>query len=317
MDIQIVTPAYPRRAHSGNRTTAERWARLLAELDHTVAVTQQWRGENVDLLVALHASKSADSIRRFAEAHPHRPLVVALTGTDVYRDLVGSAPARESLDRADALVVLQPGARSEVPARLGDRVHVIHQSVELPAELPEPRDDVFGVAVLAHLREVKDPFLTADAVRRLPPHSRLEVLHCGAPLDPGSAARARAEATANPRWRWLGAQPRATALRVLARCRLLVLTSRLEGGANVISEAAAVGVPVIATRVAGSVGLLGEDYPGYVPVGDADALAAQLRRAESDTDLYAELLKRTTALRPLVEPERERRAWAELLAELR
>ncbi len=145
------------------------------------------------------------------------------------------------------------------------------------------------MCVLGHLRPVKDPFRTALAARLLPASSRVRVLHLGAALSEEMAERARQEAAANPRYRWLGELPRWRALRVLGRCRLLALTSEMEGGANAISEAAALSVPVIASRIGGSVGLLGADYPGYFPVGDTAALARLLERAETDTRFYRTL----------------------------
>lgn len=317
MRIEIVTPAAPVEAHHGNRTTAERWAGLLGELGHTVEITTDWSGNGADLLVALHARKSAKSVHRFAAAHPERPVVLALTGTDLYRDLDDDEEARSALWLADALVVLQELGVEQVPPVLRDRVHVIHQSVDPPEGGDPPRDDVFEVAVLAHLREVKDPFLTARAVRLLPSDSRIEVVHCGAALEPGTGEHAEAEDAANPRWRWLGPRPRTEALALLARARLLTVTSRLEGGANVVSEAMAAGTPVLATRVAGSVGLLGPDYPGYVEVGDAEGLAAALHRAETDPGFYDELCARTGEGRALIEPARERAGWERLLSGLR
>lgn len=315
MKLEIVTPA-PDGGWKGNRVTAERWARLLGDLGHDVAVTGAWSGAPVDVLVALHARKSAESVRRLAAERPGVPIVLALTGTDVYRDLEGSAEAQEAVRRAAALVVLQELALERVPEAARGRARVIHQSVDPPVERIPPREDVFEVAVLSNLRSVKDPFLPAEAARRLPAESRVEVVHAGGPLDEGTAERAEAEAAANPRYRWLGAVPREEALALLARARLLALTSRLEGGANVVSEAIAVGTPVVATDIDGSVGLLGADYPAYVPVGDADALAALLRRVETDAAFLADLQARVAALRPLVEPARERQAWADLLADI-
>ncbi|MDN5861088.1 MAG: TIGR04348 family glycosyltransferase [Pseudonocardia sp.] len=314
MRIEIVTPA-PRGSHHGNRVTAQRWADLLNDLGHETAVTTAWSGEPVDVLVALHALRSAAAVRAFAAAHPDRSLVVALTGTDLYRDLPGSAEAQATIDTADALVVLQPLAVDALALPLRDRVHVIHQSVVAPAA-PEDVPDGFEVVLLAHLRAVKDPFLVAEATRLLPSGSRVRVTHLGAALDPGTGERARAEAAANPRYRWLGDVPREQALRHLVSSRLLVLTSRLEGGANAISEALAAGVPVLSTRVDGSVGLLGDDYPGYIEVGDAADLARLLERAEADPAFLAALTERVQARRGLVDPERERGAWAELLAGL-
>jgi putative glycosyltransferase (TIGR04348 family) len=315
--IEIVTPAAAGSSH-GNRVTAERWAAILTDLGHTPEVTTAWSQEPVDVMVALHAKRSSAAALAFARAHPDRPLVVALTGTDLYRDLAVSAEAQQTVERAGALVVLQPKAIESVPAHLRPRVHVIHQSVDVGAPGPAPMTEngFFDVVVLGHLREVKDPFLTAEASRLLPPDSRVRVTHFGMPIDPGSQERARAETAANPRYRWLGGVSRTEALERLAGARMLVLTSRLEGGANVVSEALALGVPVLSTRVDGSVGLLGEDYPGFVEVGDAAGLAAALRRAETDPAFLADLTGRVAQRRELVDPARERRAWAELLAAL-
>lgn len=313
MKVEIVTPAPP-RSHSGNRVTALRWADVLAGLGHDVAVTTEWSGTAVDVLVALHARRSAAAARSFAAEHPHQPLVVALTGTDLYRDLAGSREARSVVESAHALVVLQPMARQVLPRHLWGRVHVIHQSAAVPDGVPAAdADGEFPVALLAHLRAVKDPLLVAEAVRALPDDSPVRVTHVGAVLDEDLGRRAAAESAANPRYRWLGERPRRDALALLARSRLLVLTSRLEGGANVVSEALAAGRPVLSTRIDGSVGLLGEDYPGYFPVGDARGLAALLHRAATDSAYRAELDAHVRARRDLVDPARERRAWDDLL----
>ncbi|MPZ87497.1 MAG: TIGR04348 family glycosyltransferase [Nitriliruptorales bacterium] len=314
MKIEVVTPAPP-RSHNGNRVTALRWARLLTELGHTATVTTSWSGEPVDVLIALHARRSAGAVRAFVVAHPGRPVVVALTGTDLYHDLPGSPEAQETIEAATALVVLQPLALEAVPGRLRDRVRVIHQSVVAPVTGPATSDGgAFEVVFLAHLRAVKDPFLVAEATRLLPTRSRVRVTHLGAVIDPGTGERARSETADNPRYEWLGDLPRPAVLRRLVESRLLVLTSRLEGGANVVSEAMATGTPVLSTRIAGSIGLLGADYPGYFEVGDAQGLARLLGRAETDAAFLDDLTARIEARRDLVAPARERRAWAELLA---
>jgi len=113
-----------------------------------------------------------------------------------------------------------------------------------------------------------------------------------------------------------GDRPRADVRRLLGRARAMVLSSLSEGGANVISEAAVAGVPILATRIAGSLGILGADYPGYFEVGDAAGLAVLLDRCERDASFLGDLRRRTIALQPLVEPARERESWRALLAEL-
>jgi putative glycosyltransferase (TIGR04348 family) len=315
MDICLVAPA-PRGSHKGNRVTAERWARFLRRLGHRVRLRQEYGGGRCDLLVALHARRSYESIARFRERQPDRPLVAALTGTDLYGDIRSDPLARQALEWATRLVTLQPLGVEELPPRLRDRVRVIYQSCAPPPGRCAPWRDVFDVCVVGHLRAVKDPFRTAEAARLLPGDSKIRVLHLGGALEAGLAERARAEAAANPRYRWLGDLPRWRALRVLARSRLLSLTSVMEGGANVVTEAVAVSVPVVASRIPGSIGLLGPDYPGYFPLGDSAALAALLRRAETDAAYYAELQRRCEALRPLADPDDECRRWERLLGEL-
>ena len=118
---------------------------------------------------------------------------------------------------------------------------------------------------------------------------------------------------ANPRYTWRGDVPSAAVRRLLARSHAMVISSRSEGGANVISEAVMAGLPVIASRIDGSVGLLGPDYPGYFPVGDSAALARQLLRAEQDP-AFLERLRRHCADRAgLFDVQREREAWRKLM----
>ena len=53
-----------------------------------------------DLLIALHARKSFAAIRRWSVEAPEKPLVVALTGTDLYRDLGRSEEVLDALHAA-------------------------------------------------------------------------------------------------------------------------------------------------------------------------------------------------------------------------
>jgi putative glycosyltransferase (TIGR04348 family) len=295
--------------------TAVRWATFLKELGHRIDIDTEYRGQHRDLLIALHARKSHGAIKRFKAEHPEMPIVLALTGTDVYGDIHTSAEARESLELADRLVVLQPLAGDELPVSLRRKVRVIYQSVEPPRSRATPLNRVFEVCVMGHLRDVKDPLRTAQAARLLPDSSRIHVIHLGGAHTDDMAAAARAEQASNKRYRWLGEQPRGKALRLLSRCRLLSLTSKLEGGANVISEAVTYSVPVLSSRIAGSIGLLGEDYPGFFPYGDTRALADLMYRAETDEEFYRQLQSACERQRPLFEPAQERESWRRLLEE--
>lgn len=172
------------------------------------------------------------------------------------------------------------------------------------------------MCVVAHLRAVKDPFLAARAVRYLPLESRIRVVHCGRALEPEFEAEARRESTTNPRYRWVGDLARCDALRLIAASRALLVTSRTEGGANVVSEALANDTPVLSTRIAGSIGILGADHPGYFEIGDAGGLAARLEQLERDPRFRDELQRAGAVRKPLVDPALERAAWASLLTEL-
>lgn len=302
MKIALVTPAAP-GTRNGNRHTALRWAAFLRAAGHRVHVTTQWEHEPADAMLALHARRSHASIAAFSR---DEPLVVALTGTDVYRDIHESPDARDSLELARRLIVLQPQAARELPPRLRAKVRVVVQSSSTRLR-HRPVARGFRVCVIGHLRAEKDPLRIVHA---LPLTSApIEVVHLGAALDPALTPR-----TDDPRYRWLGSVAHARALRWLASSHAMVISSRMEGGANVVCEALRIGVPVIASRISGNVGLLGADYGGYFPVEDERALAKQLSRAATDQRFYRALKNHVARLRPLVAPQAEARA---LLAAMR
>ena len=316
MKICLITPA-PTYSRKGNRVTALRWARILRELGHRVIIAEAYQGERCDLLVALHARRSHAAIARFHHEYPELPLILALTGTDLYGDIHTDASAQESLEMADRFILLQPAGIEELSEHLRDKAWVIYQSVTAPPGRFSPKKNAFELCVLGHLRPVKDPFRAAMAARQLPPLSRIQVVHVGGALTDDMKTQADAEASTNPRYRWLGELPRWQALRILARSRMLVLTSQMEGGANAVSEAIACSVPVISSRISGSIGLLEEDYPGYFPVGDTQALTDLLIRVETDAAFYNTLKAWCERLKPIVDPDRERLSWKRLLQELR
>ncbi|MBI1965572.1 MAG: TIGR04348 family glycosyltransferase [Betaproteobacteria bacterium] len=313
VNIAIVTPAAAGSRH-GNRNTATRWAALLRSLGHRVRVQVAWDGAPADVLIALHARRSHDSVARYALAWPGRPLLLVLTGTDLYRDIRDDANAQESMELASRMVVLQEAGFGELSSRLRAKTRAIYQSA--PRTAPQrPLGHCFEVVVSGHLREEKDPFRAALAIAHLPRKSRLRITHIGGAMTPELARAAREWEAREPRYRWLGELPHSRALRVLSRARLMVISSRMEGGANVVSEALAAGVPVIASRVSGNIGMLGPRYAGYYPVESARALARLLWRAESDPAFYRKLRAQCQARRGRVAPRRERLELKKLLAE--
>ena len=314
MHIVLVTPAPP-GSLSGNRATANRWARLLRSLGHRVDVSVDYNGEPCELMVALHAWRSAAAITKFRQLHPDYPLIVVLTGTDAYR-FIHSHPDETigSLATADRIVGLHRLIADCVPITARGKVRVIYQSAK-PLTGRQPPKQRFRVCVAGHLRDEKDSLRAAMAVRNLPTASRIQVDAYGKPHTSDWELAALAEAQANPRYHWHGEIAHGRLRDVYRRSHLLALTSRMEGGANVISEAVMADLPVIASRIHGSIGLLGEDYPGYYPVEDTAALRQLLLRAESDADFYQSLESACAALRPLFTEDAEREGWATLLAE--
>ncbi len=316
MKIAVVTPAGP-GANNGNRVTANRWAHILRGLDHRVSVGQQYDGRDADALVAVHAIRSAGSVQRFSEQCPGRPIVVLLAGTDVYGDLYGSEDGRRSVELADRLVTLQPLAIEELRSADRRKARTIVQSAApTPGPGPSPGARHFDAAVIGHLRPVKDPFRAALASRLVPAASRLRIVQSGRALSPEMARRVQREARANPRYRWLGAVPHWRARRALRRAHVMVISSISEGGANVVSEAVADGVPILASRMPGNVGLLGDRYAGYFPVEGTAELAALLTRAEESATFRRALVAAAAPLKALVDPACETDAWRRLIAEL-
>lgn len=330
MRIVIITPAPPDSRY-GNRITAVRWATILRRLGNRVSILQTYDGKPYDLLVALHARKSHSSIIDFRRDNPSAPIIVALTGTDLYRDIRGNRRAQESLDISTRIVVLQPKAIEELRPNWRKKARVIYQSVEqkqtgTSAQLHSAKrtqnkaegetNGHFDVCVVGHLRAVKDPFRTAMAARSLPDSSKIRVLQIGGAMTDAMAKRAHREMDTNERYRWLDEQPRSRVRNLLNQSSLCVLSSRIEGGANVLSEAISVRVPILASRVDGNVGILGKGYPGYFEVGNTTQLARLLTRAETSPEYLAKLKLSTKGLAVLVDPSREERAWSDLINEL-
>jgi len=316
MHITVITPAAA-RSRSGNRVTAVRQARLLRELGHRVRVAEHWDGGRADLMVAIHAWRSREAVAAWRARAGARPLVVLLAGTDVYR-FQASHPrqTRESMEAADRLVGLHDRVGRDIPREFESGLRVIHQSALPLPRARRPSQRTFDVCVAGHLREEKDPLRAALAARLRPPGSRLRVLHLGRAHDEQWARAAREEMAANRRYHWRGEVAHGQVRRAFGRCHAMVMSSRLEGGANVVSEAVVAGLPVIASHIPGNVGLLGERHPAYYPAGDTAALAALLARAEEEPGFLDRIAAHAATRAHLFRPERERERWAALLAEL-
>lgn len=304
-DIVLVTPALA-DANNGNWQTARRWARMLSTA-YRVRLAAAWDGGDEALMIALHARRSAASVARWHALRPEAALVVVLTGTDLYRDIANDAGAQSALRSASHLVVLnQLGARS-LPADLQHKVCVILQSCTMRQTLDKTRRHLRALMV-GHLRPEKAPQTYFDTARQLAHRRDILLDHAGAALDPALGAAATALMAVCPQYRWLGPLPHAATRRRIQAAHVLVHPSHIEGGAHVVIEAVRSGTPVLASRIDGNVGLLGERYEGYFAPGDAAALATLLQRARDDPAMLARLREQCLARAPLFDPAREREA---------
>jgi putative glycosyltransferase (TIGR04348 family) len=310
----IVTPAPP-GSRAGNRNTAVRWARILRDLGLRVDIATEWRDGDHDLMIALHARRSRSAMQHWRQCWPNRPLILALTGTDLYRDIRSDAGAADSLELADRLVVLQACGLDELTPTQRAKTLVILQSETARGAWAPPRRFT-RFAAIGHLREEKDPLRAAHALALLPELAAVRVDQIGAALAPQWAAEAQALMQREPRSRWRGEVPHWQALQLLRESHALVISSLMEGGAHVVSEAIVHGVPVLASDIPGNVGLLGADYAGYFRVGDTTALAALMQRVHAEPAFLRTLHEAVVARQPLFAPEREIAAWQSLLAEL-
>ena len=303
-NVVIVSPALA-SANNGNWQTAKRYAKLLSAVCQ-VRIVQDWDGEQADdVLIALHARRSYASIAAWCAARGAKGLIVVLTGTDLYRDIQQDAQAQQSLVWAGKLIVLQSAGLDALPPRLRAKAQVLFQSTTTRVTLPKTTRRLRAVMV-GHLRTEKSPETFFQAAALLASHRDIELRHIGGEHDLALAQQAHETAALFPQYQFLGARSHAQTRRDIQRAHVLVHSSVMEGGAHVIMEAICSGVPVIASRIAGNIGMLGEDYAGLFPVGDAQALAAMLLRLRQEPAFVAKLQAQCAQRAPLFELARER-----------
>jgi len=326
--VVIVCPAR-RDDNNGNWQTAWRWQRMLRS-HHPVRIVHHWpdgpRAALDQIMLALHARRSASAIvawsKRARAPGEADGLAVVLTGTDLYQDILHDTQAQASLDCAQILVTLQELGPLALPPALRGKARVMFQSTTARQRLHKT-DQLLRVAVVGHLRDVKMPQTVFAAARLLRDDLDIRIDHIGAPLDPLLADQARYTAATCPGYRWHGVLPHGQTRRWMQRAHLLLHPSRIEGGAHVVMEAICSGTPVLASDIAGNVGMLGADYAGLFPPGDAQHLARQLhalrlsqtRSATQGFSLQA-LMQQCARRAGLFTPQAERAALMQLVDDL-
>ena len=314
--ICIISPALA-AANNGNWQTAKRWQQMLSA-DYHVEIMLQWDGKPYDVMLALHARRSAESIAQWAAKFPDKLLVLALTGTDLYRDIAVDPLAQQSLKLAHRLVVLQDMGPKSLPAEYQSKCQVIFQSTPRRQSVQKTTQKLRALMV-GHLRSEKSPETYFAAARSLAHRSDIVLDHIGAPLDAALGKQARQLAAEVPTYRYLGEQTHVQTLARIARAHVLVHPSRMEGGAHVVMEAVMSGTPVLASRIDGNVGMLGADYAGYFDCGDAQQLANALIECRDGqnqpSSKLAQLARQCSFREKLFEPLAEQTALLRIVSQ--
>jgi putative glycosyltransferase (TIGR04348 family) len=311
--IVIISPAL-QDANNGNWQTAHRWAQMLSKA-HRIRIIKTWEpdgGESDEVMIALHARRSADSIAAWGKQRGSRSLIVALTGTDLYRDILISTQAQHSLDAAGQLIVLQELGIRSLPAKYHAKTRTVFQSTTSRKTLPKT-DKHLNAVMVGHLRDEKMPQTLFEVARLLKDDKAIRITHIGAGLDEKLAEDAMKTEALCAGYTWARGLKHAQTRSRIQRAHVLVHTSKMEGGAHVIMEAVCSGTPVIASRMDGNVGMLGSGYDGYFPVGDAQALAALLRRCKNEPSFLDHLAGQCELRAPLFAPAAEQAALLALV----
>ena len=275
---------------------------------------QNWNRADADvaLMIALHARRSAPSIAAWAAQHPGRPLILVLTGTDLYRDIQSDSDAIASLKSATHLVVLQDAGLAVLPANLQGKTRVIYQSApRLKPALKSPKN--LRAVMVGHLRDEKDP-LTFIKAASLCSAKNIRFTQIGDGLDAQLAVAAGQAAADFANYHWLGGLPRAETRQRIKQAHVLVNCSWMEGGAHVILEAVQSGTLVLASRISGNIGMLGTGYAGYFDAGDAAGLAALVERCAAEPTFLAHLQTQCSQRANLFEPAVEKRLVLNLVS---
>lgn len=221
------------------------------------------RGSDVNV---LGADRRVAPLLRASMPRAYALLAVSDALRQRFAEVAGVAPERVLLARNGVdLAAFAPGDRAAARARLG---------------LPANGRLVLGVGRLV---EGKGFHLAAQALHALPPDVALVLVGDG-------PERARLQAAAPVgRLHLLGARARPEVAAAFQACDVFTLPSAREGWPNVVTEALASGLPVVATAVGGIPEIVSAPLAGELVPADANALAAALCRQLDRPDARASI----------------------------
>ena len=316
MAIKInICTGYPLDSPKGNTITARRIERLLCAAGYDATAMQTDSPPPADAQISLHAFKTAAASTAFKKQNSAGRLFIYLTGTDMHGGIdQRPALANQVLKLAERLIVAQPACLPDVPERWRSKTMVIYPSIELP-DLPAVEPPTVPLFTnVGHLRKVKNPHLMFNALQ-LVEHD-CEAWSLGVALDRADGQQALLHQRHDDRYRWKNDCDRSTALSWMKNSVATINSSFSEGGANTVLEAVHLGVPVLASDIAGNRGFLGEDYGGYFPSDDVNALAALMKRCLVDEQFVIQLRQQLADRRPLFTADRETESFKFLLQDV-
>jgi glycosyltransferase involved in cell wall biosynthesis len=142
------------------------------------------------------------------------------------------------------------------------------------------REGATDLLFVGELRALKGVDVLIAAIKELARDGRgISATIVGDGPDRARFERAVAEQGLGDKVKFVGSKPARAAF---ALGRLLVVPSRAESLPYIVLEAAAAGVPMIATRVGGIPEIFGPDAGALVPPGDPSALARAISQALQD-----------------------------------
>ena len=214
---------------------------------------------------------------------------------------VFSWASRYGYRRADAVVATSKGVADDLAGELGvaaDRIHVVHNPVDLDAiarAAAEPIDAEHEAAweppvivAAGRLADAKNYPLLIEAVALLRARVPARLVILGSGDLEASLRRLVVEKRLERVVTFAGFQP--NPWRYIARADVFALSSRYEGFGNVLVEAMACGVPVVATSSPGTREIVGDGVDGLlVDRHEPAALATALERVLEEPGLRARM----------------------------
>ena len=307
-EIDVVVPDLG-IGSAGNSVTANRYCSIFGQLGHVATTTDT---PTAPLVVALNAYRTRHVVGELPET---TTVIVVLTGTDIYRFWDQDRDAVScTLDRADVIVGLNDLVGRSLPTKHRAKLTCIKEgALALSTEPTRPTSPPLHAICVGHLRDEKAPELIADALDRLDPNCDVVVDHYGAAHSESWAQWARDTSERIEQYQWHREVSRSRLDEIYAGADLLINTSKMEGGANVISEAVMAGLPILATAIDGNAGVLGTSYPGLFTPDDPYELADRLAALASNPEALEQITLSSRLLQPELSIKQETARWREVL----